>query len=203
MSFNALILAVFIALPFIAAITAFVAIGLILNRRRLPRAQADAALVFGTGLEWKARSRCVTASDLFNRGLVRYLIVSGGVKANANGQNEAEWFRELLIESGVPAARILLEARATNTAQNVEYSLPILKERSLSSVVLVMSDFEGYRAHLTAKRAWQGETITIYDCHAPSLGHWSAIWWWTSRSGWHLTWYAVSRIFRYSLWRHI
>jgi hypothetical protein len=63
-----------------------------------------------------------------------------------------------------------------------------------------MSDFEGLRAHLTAKRAWQGQGIAIYDCHAPSTGHWNPWTWWLTREGRSLTWYTVSRLFRYRLW---
>jgi uncharacterized SAM-binding protein YcdF (DUF218 family) len=66
----------------------------------------------------------------------------------------------------VPAGRILLEPRATNTAENATFALPIIAAHQFTAVVLVMSDFEGIRAHLTAKRAWHGQGIKIYDYHA-------------------------------------
>lgn len=184
-------------------IAALVSIGHILNRRRLPASSADAALVFGTGLPWKALARINTAAQLFHRGRVDYLIVSGGVLVPETTLTEAAVFRRALVSRGVPDDRILLETQATNTAENAAYALPIIQARHFRSVVLIMSDFEGLRAHLTAKRAWQGQGLTIYDYHAPSAGHWNPWTWWLSREGWGLTWYTVSRLFRYRLWRYV
>ena len=185
------------------AVVALVALGHSLSWRRAPRGQADAALVFGCGEVWKREARCATASAVFERGMVRWLVVSGGVLVPGTERTEAAWFRDSLVARGVPAERILLEDRAANTAENVAYALPILKSRGFTRVVLVMSDFEAIRAHLTARRAWQGQGITIYDYHAPSPGHWSAWTWWLSREGWSLTFYTVPRLFRYRLLRYL
>ena len=191
-------------LALVAALLAgLVALGHALNWRNTPTAQADAALVFGTGVGWKARARCTTAAQVFRRGLARCLIVSGGMPMPGTRMNEAEWFRDELIAQGVPAACILLEPRATNTAENVAFALPILRAHGCRSVVLVMSDFEGIRAHLTARRAWRGQGLAIYDMHAPSRGHWSAWTWWLTREGRSLTWYTVPRLFRYRLLREL
>ena len=187
----------------LAAIGGLVALGHALDRRRPPPQAVDAALVFGCGLEWKARSRCAMAADLYQRGLARRLILSGGVTVPGTHLTEAEWFRDQLIERGVPADCILLEPRATNTAENVEFALPILAAHGCTSAVLVMSDFEGIRAHLTAKRAWRGQGIAIYDQPARSVGHWNAWTWWLTREGRSLTWYTVPRLFRYRLLREL
>ncbi|MBA3440507.1 MAG: YdcF family protein [Pyrinomonadaceae bacterium] len=178
-------------------------LGHFLDRRRLPSDTADVALVFGTGLAWKAQTRWETAAHLFHRGMVHYIIVSGGVVVPGANMTEAEWFRVKLIERGAPPERILIEDRATNTAENAEFALPIIRQHRFKTVVLVMSDFEGIRAHLTAKRAWQGEGIEIYDYHAASRGHWSCWSWWLTGEGWHLTWYTVPRLFRYRLWKYL
>jgi uncharacterized SAM-binding protein YcdF (DUF218 family) len=180
-----------------------VLLGHFLNKRNLPRAPADAALVFGTGLDWKAHARWMTAAQLYRRGLAGHIIVSGGVLVPGASVTEAAWFRDKLIEQGVPADRILIEDRATNTAENARFALPIIKAHGFKTIILVMSDFEGIRAHLTAKMAWQGHGITIYDCHAPSPGRWSPWTWWLSREGWRLTWYTVPRLFRYRLWGYL
>lgn len=187
----------------VAAVGACVGLGRFLDRRRLPPPGevADAALVFGTGAEWKARSRCETAARLFHEGGVRWLVVSGAVPSD--GLTEAERFRRALVGLGVPTERILTEDRATNTAENCELTLPILLQHGCRSVVLVMSDFEGIRAHLTAKRAWSGQGIRIYDAHAPSPGYWSRHRWWLTREGRRWTWHTVSRLFRYRLLPHL
>jgi uncharacterized SAM-binding protein YcdF (DUF218 family) len=178
----------------------FVAVGLFINRRNLPDEPADVGLVFGTGLDWKAESRVRAAAAAFGRGLVHHLIVSGGVPMpGLGGTTEAEWFRARLIALGVPSDRLHLENRATNTAENVEFSTPILIQHGWARVLLIMSDFEGIRAHLTARRAWHGRGIAIFDMHADSTGHWHPWTWWLSREGWSLTWYTVPRLFRYRL----
>lgn len=178
-------------------------LGHFFNKRDLHSVPADAALVFGTGLSWKARSRWTTAAHLFREGMVRYIIVSGGARVKGKLLTEAEWFRAELIDEGVPPERILLENRATNTAENTQFALPLLKQNNFETVILVMSDFEGIRAHLTAKRAWQGQGIKIYDYHASSKGHWSPWTWWITREGRSLTWYTLPRLFRYGLWKHL
>ena len=180
-----------------------VLLGHFFNKRHLPPAPADAALVFGAGLSWKAQARWMTAAQLFQHGLVHYIIVSGGVRVPGINKTEAEWFQENLIEKGVPSERILIEDRATNTAENAEFALPLIKQHDFKTIILVMSDFEGIRAHLTAKRAWQGQGIKIYDYHAPSQDHWSPWVWWLTREGWHLTWYTLPRLFRYRLWKYL
>ncbi len=183
----------------LTAVGTLAALGRFLDRRHLPPpgVVADAALVFGTGEAWKAGPRCETAAALYHQGRVRWLIVSGCVPKE--GLTEAERFRRTLVELGVPAGRILLEDRATNTAENCALSLPILQRHGFRSVVLVMSDFEGIRAHLTARRAWAGQGIRIYDAHAPSPGYWGRHTWWLTRGGWRWTWHTVSRLFRYRL----
>ena len=175
------------------------AVGHSLQRRKLPSNCADTALVFGTGLGWKAEQRWQHAALLFHQGWVRYLIVSGGVLVPSTGLCEAEWFRDALLRLGVPDERILLEKRATNAFENAVFTLSVLQEHGFKSVVLVMSDFTGLRAHLTAKKAWQGAGIEIYDSHAPSPGHWNPWMWWMTAEGRRLTWYALSRLFRYRL----
>lgn len=184
-------------------IASLILLGHFLNKRRLPSAPVDVALVFGTGLAWKAEARVAAAARLFQRGLVRHIIVSGGVVVTGQGKTEAVWFREMLVERGVAAERILIEDRATNTAENAGFALPIIKHHGFTAVVLVMSDFEGIRAHLTAKRAWLNQGIKIYDYHAPSAGHWNPWTWWLTREGRHLTWYTVPRLFRYRLLKYL
>lgn len=177
-----------------------VAIGIAFDRRRLPSAPADAALVFGCGQDWKVNARLRTVLAVYQAGLARHVVVSGGVAMpDGSGLTEAEWLAARLTEAGVPPSDISLENRATNTAENAAFALPILEARGCRQVVLIMSDFEGIRAHLTAKRAWLGRGIEIYDYHAPSVGHWSRWTWWTTAEGWSLTWYTLPRLFRYRL----
>lgn len=175
------------------------ALGHFFNRRRLPAVAADAALVFGCGQIWKAQARCNAAAQLFHQGRVGSLIVSGGVIVPGTDLTEAAWFSQYLQSLGVPQACILQEPRATNTMENVAFALPIIARHGYRTVILVMSDFEGIRAHLTAKHGWWGQGIVIYDYHAASLGYWNPWTWWLSATGWRLTCYTLPRLFRYRL----
>lgn len=176
-----------------------IAVGWCLDLRRPPSQAADVALVFGCGEAWKSEARLRQALAVYEGGLAPDLIVSGGVRMPGRGETEAEWFRDWLVAHGVPAARVHLENRATNTAENAAFSWPILEARGWRRVILVMSDFEGLRAHLTSRRAWVGKGVTIYDAHASSAPRWSRSGWWLSAEGWRLTWHTVPRLFRYRL----
>jgi uncharacterized SAM-binding protein YcdF (DUF218 family) len=172
-----------LALAGMALAGLLVALGYFLKFERLPSSPADAALVFGAGLEWKALARVQHAASLYHRQQVRWLIVSGGVPFPGTGLSEAEYFRRQLMQLGVPSSQILLEERATNTAENAAFAYPILAQHGFRRVILVMSDFEGVRCHLTARRAWWGKGIQVYNSHAPTPGHWSPWGWWLSREG--------------------
>jgi len=114
-----------------------IGIGHFFNKRSLPPDLADAALVFGSGVAWKAMSRWATAARLFQQGRVRHLIVSGGVKVPGTKLTEAEWFRSHLLEQGVPTERILIENQATNTAENAALALPIIRQHNFKRSKLV------------------------------------------------------------------
>ena len=189
----------FILVATAAVLAPLLGIGWFFDRRHRPSAPADVALVFGCGTAWKAETRLKTALELHRQGLAPHVIVSGGVPVPAVAMTEAEWFRDRLVRDGVPAECIHMENRARNTAENVAFAWPILEAHGWRRVILVMSDFEGIRAHLTARRAWRGKGVTLYDCHAQSGTRWHRWWWWTSRDGWALTWYTLPRLFRYRL----
>ncbi len=176
-----------------------IAIGHLLNKQDLPAFQADAALVFGTGLGWRAEARWGHAAQLYRQGSIRHVIVSGGVPVPGKSQTEAEWFLDNLVLLDVPKEEIFVENRATNASENAVFALSIIQEHKFRTVILVMSDFTGLRAHLTAKRAWMGSGIKIYNSHASSGSHWNQWTWWLSEEGWRLTMYVVKRLFRYRL----
>lgn len=180
----------------------FLAMGHLLNKQDLPAFRADAALVFGTGLGWKAEARWRHAAQLYRQGSIRHVIVSGGVPVPGKSQTEAEWFRDNLVLLDVPKEDILVESQAANASENAVFALPIIQQHEFRTVILVMSDFTGLRAHLTAKRAWAGSGIQIFNSHAPSGSHWNRWRWWLSREGWRLTLYVVKRLFRYRLWQY-
>jgi uncharacterized SAM-binding protein YcdF (DUF218 family) len=75
----------------------------------------------------------------------------------ANGQSESGYVRRLLHHHDVPDSAILVEAAATNTGENVRYSMPILDEQlGLSNVrsVIAVGKLAAARRYLMTIERW-------------------------------------------------
>jgi len=96
------------------------------------------AQVFRSGRPTVAlRGRVLTAVDLYRRGLVRTLVLSGGRNGDVS---QVQAMRELALEQGVPATAIVCDEQGVNTAATVRDTVPMLHARGLRRVVAV-SDF--------------------------------------------------------------
>src|SRR5262245_56525200 len=85
-----------------------------------PLKAADLLFVFGTRREEVLRAE--TACRLWREGLFRHAIVSGGVMPGSP-LSECEVIKRLMVQGGIPTDRILEENSATNTGENVIFSL--------------------------------------------------------------------------------
>src|SRR6201997_5079348 len=97
-----------------------------INARHLidtPLKPADLLFVFGTRHDEALRAR--EACRLWREGYFRWSIVSGGVTPGS-AVSECAIIKQAMVEGGIPPERILEEHRATNTGENVIYSLPII-----------------------------------------------------------------------------
>ncbi|MDO6526394.1 YdcF family protein [Motilimonas sp. 1_MG-2023] len=97
------------------------------------------------------------ASELILQGLAPYVVFSGNCGRNTEGlfkKTEAEVFADVARQAGVPASHVLLEPKATNTGENVKFSMALLAERGIQvdSVILVHKDFATKRAFATFKQ---------------------------------------------------
>src|SRR6266851_10451891 len=88
-----------------------------------PDRQQSAHVIFGTN---QIKPAAIVA-ERYHRGLAPLVIATGGVNRH-NGIIEGREFHRLLVERGVPDAIIRFEDRSANTWQNVEFSLPFLRE---------------------------------------------------------------------------
>jgi uncharacterized SAM-binding protein YcdF (DUF218 family) len=102
----------------IAAITEFVDI-----EAPPPDGKPTAYIIFGTNQERPAE----IAARQYHRGVAPLIIATGGIN-RYNGICEAQEFRRILVNSGVPDGVIRIEDKSANTWQNVELSLPFLRE---------------------------------------------------------------------------
>ncbi|MEU5971228.1 YdcF family protein [Streptomyces globisporus] len=103
--------------------------------------------------------------DLYQRGMFPLIVFTGATSRTTRDRmprGEAEHYRERALELGVPASAILVEPKARNTGENINFSRALLEERSLdvSSVLLVSKPYEERRAYATARKLWPAVQIT-------------------------------------------
>lgn len=98
-------------------------------------------------------------ADLYRAGYAPLAVFTG---ANAPTtvelfpRGEAVHFRERALERGMPDSAILLEPRATNTAENIEFTRALLDEAGVRvrSALLVSRPYQQRRAFATATKVW-------------------------------------------------
>lgn len=129
-----------------------------INARHLvetPLRAADLLFVFGTREDVEARVE--EACRLWRAGYFRWAIVSGGVTPGSD-LSECEIIAGAMAARGVPADIILREDRATNTGENVIFSLPVIEEAiglaNIRSVICLGNTWTARRYPMTLHRHW-------------------------------------------------
>jgi uncharacterized SAM-binding protein YcdF (DUF218 family) len=120
-----------------------------------PLRPADLLFVFGTRHDEVLRAEA--ACRLWHEKLFRQAIVSGGVMPGSH-LSECAVIKPLMVQGGVPANVILEEHRATNTGENVIFSLPIIDAalglKNVRSVICLGNTWTGRRYAMTLQRHW-------------------------------------------------
>jgi uncharacterized SAM-binding protein YcdF (DUF218 family) len=103
---------------------------------------------------------------LYLEGWAPLLIFSGGlgtITKNLWSEPEAELFASVARDLGVPAERIVVENRSTNTGENVRFTRKLLAERGLDpeSFILVQKPYMERRAYATFKRYWPEKRAVV------------------------------------------
>lgn len=137
----------------------------------------DAVIVLGAGVNGETPSaalwsRIRAAEDYLEIHPDVPVVLSGGQGAG-EAISEAEAMRRALWkEDGAEYARLLLEERSTNTAENFRFSKALLEEWGLdtgtATIAVVTNDFHCFRAHMIARR--QGLKTIDVPAELP--------WWW-------------------------
>jgi uncharacterized SAM-binding protein YcdF (DUF218 family) len=129
-----------------------------INARHLigtPIKPADLLFVFGTRED--VAPRADEAFRLWREGLFRWSIVSGGVTPGST-LSECEIIKAAMVARGIPPERILEEHRATNTGENVIFSLPIIDAalglKNIRSVICLGNTWTARRYPMTLHRYW-------------------------------------------------
>lgn len=125
-----------------------------------PCPQADMAFVCGTRLP----DPVPLVSALFHQQRIGWITLTGGVNRQT-GIIEADVHYHLLVQQGIPPARIIVENRSTTTLENVTPALPLIRNRvdveKISSIVVVCKWQHARRALMALKRFWPSP-IALY-----------------------------------------
>lgn len=120
-----------------------------------PLKPADLLFVFGT--REGVTERVDVAYRLWRDGYCRWLVVSGGMTPGSQ-LTECAIIASALKERGVPAQKIIEEHRATNTGENVVFSLPLIDARlglkNIRSVICLGNMWTARRYPMTLHRHW-------------------------------------------------
>ncbi|HVF42804.1 MAG TPA: YdcF family protein [Pyrinomonadaceae bacterium] len=105
-------------------------------------------------------------AQLFLDAWAPLLVFSGGLGAitrNLWSEPEAELFARVARGMGVPAERIVVETRSTNTGENVQFTRRLLAERGLDpeSFILVQKPYMERRAYATFRRYWPEKRAVV------------------------------------------
>lgn len=137
----------------------------------------DAVIVLGAGVNGEEPSAAlwsrIRAAEAYLEKHPDIPVVLSGGQGPGEAVSEAEAMRRALWgEDGAENARLLLEDRSTNTAQNFAFSKELLEARGLDTetavVAVVTNDFHCFRARMIAQK--QGLTTIAVPAELP--------WWW-------------------------
>jgi uncharacterized SAM-binding protein YcdF (DUF218 family) len=107
-----------------------------------------------------------TGARLFLEGWAPLLIFSGGL-GGITGQMwdepEADQFARVAMRMGVPAERILIENRSTNTGENVLFTKGLLAERGLDpqTFLIVQKPYMERRSYATFRKLWPEKDVIV------------------------------------------
>ncbi|MFG2343991.1 YdcF family protein [Streptomyces phaeochromogenes] len=100
----------------------------------------------------------VTA-ELYHQGMAPVIVFTGATSPTTRTRmprGEAVHYRERAMQFGVPDSAVLLEPRATSTAENIEFTKAVLAEAGIkaSSVLLVSKPYEERRSYAMMRKLW-------------------------------------------------
>jgi uncharacterized SAM-binding protein YcdF (DUF218 family) len=139
-----------------ALLVPFAMVYLAIDGSRDDTESAEAALVLGFALapdgsaQPQLMGRMEHAIDLYKRGTVHHLVLSGGQEQG--GHTEAGVMRDLALAAGVPADALVLDEAARSTIENFACARPLLDRLGGERVVLVTEPWHMTRAMLLARR---------------------------------------------------
>lgn len=119
--------------------------------------------------------RVKQAAILYKQGYGRFLVMSGGLITW--DQTYAANMKRQAMYLGIPAAAILLEDRSKSTYENAKFSLPILKNKGIHSIIVVSSPFHMRRAKGVFQTLCRSEGIKVKAYPVQNSAYQPHEWW--------------------------
>ena len=120
--------------------------------KKKPDGKVDYCIVLGASIKGEKitkslKMRLEKAYEYYEENNDVMIIVTGG-KGEGENVTEASAMAKDLIEKGLPESHIILEEKATNTKENLEYSYEIIKDRGdeEAAIAICSSSFHIARA---------------------------------------------------------
>lgn len=106
------------------------------------------------------------AAGLYHKGLAPVILFSGGAGRFTGEwtQTEADLFAETAIRAGVPADRILIENKSTNTGENVRFSKALLQQNGYGenlSLIALQKPYMERRTLATLQQQWPEAEVKV------------------------------------------
>lgn len=132
-----------------------------------PPKQSDVIIVLSGG-----QGRVEKAAELYKAGYAPYVILSNAKEATSKSGDMVQ----TALALGIPQDVIYTENVAKSTHQNAEYTLPIMKEYSFKSAIVVSSDFHMRRVKFLFGRVYKKSEIELTYV-GPASGYNAKRWW--------------------------
>jgi len=139
----------------VVALMALICVLIVLEGQRddlqnLGVGRAGAAIVLGAAQSGGDPSpvlhaRLDHALDLYRRGQVRLIVLTGGA-GRGNTASDAAAGKQYLLGRGLPAEALLTEEHSTSTWENLRDSAPLIQSNQIGAVVLVSDPFHMLRS---------------------------------------------------------
>ncbi len=117
---------------------------------------ADVAILLGCSPQI-AKERAMACAKLYQDGRVKYIVPSGGVLHDVDGEkiSEAEYMKRILVSNGVPKDVILIDNEARTTKENMICASFVIERKfefdNINSVIIVTSVWHMKRSIALAK----------------------------------------------------
>ena len=139
-----------------------------------PAADSTAVVLGAQVKPWGAssllRQRIDAAQTYLEENPATVAVVTGG-KGSDEPMSEAQCMHDELVKAGIAEERIVMEDKATNTYENLRFSLALIREKELSPDLAIITDsYHQLRARIIAKKADSSLNIGAVNAHNNHVG---------------------------------